>query len=108
MERFRGFSNIFGLGRPIFNPTDKIKKTSEILSAYKALDHDFNKLKIRISQNNIYDKPLREEFSTLLEKKGNIISKYNDESIDEELRKKCTEQVKKELPVDSFYIPKEE
>lgn len=96
------------LGRPIFNPTDKIKKASEILSAYKALDHDFNKLKIKISQNKKYDKPLKEEFNTLLEKEGNIISKYTDESIDDELRKKCTEQVKKELPADSFYIPEEE
>lgn len=96
------------LGRPILNLTEKIKKTSEILGAYKALDHDFNKLKIRISQNKKYDKPLKEEFITLLEKKGNIISKCTDEHIDDALRKKCTEQVKIELHADSFYIPKEE
>ena len=99
---------LLSLGRPIFNLTDKIKKMSEILSAYKALDHDFNKLKITINQNKRYDKPMWKEFNILLEKKGNIISKSTDENFDDELRKKYTEQVMIELPVDSFYIPKEE
>ena len=96
------------LGRPVLNLTDKIKNTSEILGAYKSLDHDFNKLKIKISQNKRYDKSMKEEFNTLLEKKGNIISKSTNESIDDELRKKCANQVKIELPAGSFYIPKEE
>lgn len=96
------------VGKPILNLTEKIKKKSELLGAYKELDHDFNKLKIRIAQNKKYDKLLKEEFNTLLEKKGNIISKYTDESPDYKLRKKCTEQVNIELPGDSFYIPKGE
>ncbi|CAG0968038.1 hypothetical protein METP2_01221 [Methanosarcinales archaeon] len=96
------------LGRPIFNLTDKIKNTSEILGAYLALDNDFNKLKIRISQDKKYDKPLQEEFKTLLETKGYIISKTTYDDRDDALIKKCTNQVNIELPAKNFFIPTEE
>ncbi|MGB8216620.1 MAG: hypothetical protein WCE94_04885 [Candidatus Methanoperedens sp.] len=102
------FAILLALGKPIFNFTDKIKNSSEILGAYKALDHDFNKLKIRISQNGNYDKSMKEEFNTLLDKKGNIISKSTFEDRDIALIKKCTEQVNIELPAKSFFIPTEE
>jgi len=99
---------VLAVGRPVLNITEKIKTTSEILGAYKELDHDFNKIKIRISTYEKYDGPLKEVFEELLEKKGNIILRYSDEYIDDKLRKKCTQQVNEELPVDSFYIPKED
>lgn len=102
------FTVILAVGRPILNFTGKIKTTSEILGAYKELDHDFNKLKIRISAHKKYDKSLEEAFEELLEKKGTIIEKSKDESIDEKLRKTCTQRVNRELPDDSFYIPKED
>ena len=96
------------ISKPILNFTEKIKMKSELLGAYKELDHDFNKLKIRINQNKKYDEPMKGEFNTLLEKKGHIISKYTDVSPNYKLINKCTEQVDKELPDASFYIPKGE
>lgn len=96
------------IGRPILNFTNKIKRKSETLGAYRELDHDFLNLKIKISQNRKYDSTLKKEFQTLLKKKGEIIKKYKDEYVNQKLRSRCSEQVNKELPADNFYIPKEE
>lgn len=96
------------VGRPILNFTNKIKRKGETLGAYRELDNDFLNLKIKISQNKTYDSSLKKEFQTLLKKKGEVIRKYKDEYINQRLRSKCTEQVTRELPVEMFYIPKEE
>ena len=101
------FTVFLAVGRPILNLTKKINKTSEMLSAYKELDHDFNKLKIKISTHKKYDEPLKDVFEDLLEKKGDIIKRYTDEYINDKLIIKCTQRVNEELPVDRFYIPKE-
>lgn len=96
------------VGRPILNFTNKIKRKSETIGAYRELDNDLLNLKIKISQNNKYDAFLKKEFQMLLKKKGEIIKRYKDDYVNQKLRLKCTEQVKRELPVNNFFIPKEE
>lgn len=96
------------VGRPILNFTNKIKRKSETLGAYRELDNAFLDLKIRINQKKRYDSALKKEFQTLLNKKKEIIKRYKDEYIDQRLRSRCTEEVNKEIPVDIFYIPMEE
>jgi hypothetical protein len=99
---------ILAVSMPILKLTEKVRKYAEVLGAYLELEHDFNKLKIKISQERKYDNSLRKELEYLLEKKGNIIKKYKSGHINEKLRDKCQEKVNRELPSDEFYIPKED
>lgn len=102
------FTALLAVARPTLNLTNKIKMTSEMLSAHKELDHDFNKLKRKISTHNKYDELLKEVFEELLEKKGDIIKRYTDGDINDKLIIKCEQRVNEELPADDFYIPKED
>lgn len=106
---FGVISAILAIIKPILKLTDEIKKKSEIASAYRELDHDFLLLKILINQTKNYDESLKNEFKTLLKKKGEIVSKYKEDagSPNRRLLNKCFEQVEIELPVCDFYIPKE-
>jgi len=102
-------SAILAILKPILNLTDRIKKKSEIASAYRELDQDFLRLKIMINQEKKYNKVSKKEFETLLKKKSEIISRYKDDGGPpcKRLINKCFKQVQNELPANNFYIPEE-
>lgn len=93
--------------KPLLKLSDKIQTKCEMLTDYKALDHDFKKITISISQFKKYDESLRNQFLALLDKKGTIVKRHTDENIDQKLIEKCTEIVNRELPASNFYLPEE-
>jgi hypothetical protein len=91
--------------KPLISLSDKIQRNDEVLTKWRVLHGEFQKLVITISQYRKYDDKMREQFLRLLETKATI--KEPPEAANEKLRMKCFEQVKEELPSDKFFVPEE-
>lgn len=93
--------------KPIIKLGEKIQKKSEMLSAYRGLEHELQKIKILITQYNRYDDSLKKNFLAALDLKGELIEQYKEENIDPKLRSECEKIVNTELPSNSFFIPED-
>ncbi len=93
--------------KPLLKLTDKIQLKTEMLTDYRSLAHDFQKLTFSIKQNHKYDKALSNQFSVLVDKTGEIIRKHTDGNINQNLRRRCHQIVKNELPASIFFVPEE-
>jgi hypothetical protein len=91
--------------KPMLDLSGKIQKYSEILSDFKSLEHDFHKLTILINQQQRYDNAFKEQFYYLLDQKGFINQKTNEETIRKSKKQEFERQVINELPSHCFYIP---
>lgn len=98
---------IIAILKPLLNLSGKIQKFSEILTDFKSLEHDFHKLTILINQQQRYDPEFKEQFFYLLDQKGFINQKNNEESIKKSKKQEFENQVINELPANIFYIPEE-
>ena len=91
--------------KPLLSLTKKIKSFDGILSGYKGLEHDLTEIKIMISQKQKYDQTAQNEFKKALKRKGALIGKDPETKHDNEIKTKSEEEVLRELPSDSFFIP---
>ena len=95
------------LVKPMLKLTKKIKNLEEIVSGYKGLEHDLHEITIMINQKKQYDSTLQKEFQNALKRKGVLVKKEPEHWIDKKFKKTCESEVLTELPVSSFFIPKE-
>jgi hypothetical protein len=93
--------------KPLVKLSDQVQQKSDVLTNWRLLEDGLQQLTLSISQYRKYDDEMRNSFFTLMKTKTTIIQKEPSESIDERLRRRCFEQVNQELPLDSFFIPKE-
>lgn len=91
--------------KPILKLPSKISEKEELLTGYKTLHYDLEKIIRFINQTHNYDENLQKQFNESMERKGILVLKDN-ESIDEKLRNQCELEVIKELPANQFYIPR--
>jgi hypothetical protein len=94
--------------KPLLGLTKKIKGYQELRSGYTVLEYDLRQIKEMIAHNRKYDKPLQEEFKKAFTRHGILASKEPDTKESKHLKNRCVNEVKKELPLDSFYIPEED
>lgn len=93
--------------KPLIKLSDQLQKRSEVLTKWRLLDDGLQQLTLEISQYREYNEKMRDSLFRLMKTKSTIIKEEPIEDIDEELRKICFEQVNKELPADSFFVPEE-
>lgn len=91
--------------KPIFKFNERIRKKQEALVGYQTLDHDFNCIAVEVQHHQRYDDELRKEFMKALKRKADLIKKDDGEPIDIKCQQKCEDEVDREMPVDSFYVP---
>jgi len=91
--------------KPLIKLSDRIQEQSVILAAWRELDNELQKLSILVRQRGRYDSELQNRFLSLMDRKSDITKKETAEAIDENLRRKCFEQVNQELPCDKFFVP---
>ena len=96
---------ILAIVKPLLGLTNKIQGNSEVLTKWRVLDGEFQKLTMSISQYRRYDETMRDQFLKLLETKTTI--KEPHEEPRSRLSQNCFEQVTKELPSEDFFIPEE-
>lgn len=100
-------SAIIAVLKPSLSLTKKIKKYEEVLSGYKALEHDLHEIKEFIAQRLKYDKEMQNDFRKALKRKGVLVNKEPGEKIDKKLLACCQNEVDTELPADKFYVPED-
>ncbi len=93
--------------KPILRLPERFQRKQELLASYMILDHDLNMMRMEIRFRRAYDKTLRSQFVRALERKAELVKKDTGSSISERLRRRCYNEVLRELPTDSFYIPPE-
>ena len=96
---------ILAIVKPLLGLANKIQENSEVLTKWRVLDGEFEKLTMSISQYRRYDETMRDQFLKLLETKTTI--KEPPEEPSSKLCQKCFDQVDRELPADNFFIPEE-
>jgi len=101
------FAVILSIVKPMLGIPKKIQRKEEMLAGYRALEHDLEKLKIIINQQQTYSRELQQKFLEALDRKGDLIKLDQDAKKDPKLLEACYQQVLKELPADEFYVPDE-
>jgi len=100
-------SAIIAVLKPSLSLTKKIKKYEEVLSGYKALEHDLHEIKELIAQKLKYDREMQNDFKKALKRKGVLVNKEPGEKIDKKLIACCQKEVDSELPAEKFYVPED-
>ena len=93
--------------KPLLHLTKKIKDYEGVLSGYRILEFDLRELKIGIEQKQKYDSALQAEFKRAQQRERTLIGKNPESREDARIRKICQEEVIKELPAETFYVPEE-
>ena len=91
--------------KPVLRFADKARHKQELLASYKILDHDLHCVCLEVRHQKRYDDEHHKELVKALKRKAELVKKSDDSSLSVKVRRECEEQVRKELPVDSFYIP---
>lgn len=96
--------------KPLLKIPDKIQQRGEMLADYSSIEHELEKIKKAVSQRGKYDNKLRQQYLKVVEKKGLAKAKYTGTKFLEtniKIKRVCTQEVNKELPASSFYIPED-
>jgi len=93
--------------KPLAKLADQVQRKSEVLAGWRLLDYGLRKLTVQISQYMKYNDEMRNRFLSLMDTKAVIVQAEPLESIDERLRRRCFDQVNKELPSENFFVPGE-
>lgn len=93
--------------KPLVRLSDQVQQKSEVLSSWRLLDDGLRQLIILIRQYKTYGDDMRNRLLTLMETKATLIQREPLEAVDEKLRRRCFDQVNRELPADSFFVPEE-
>ena len=91
--------------KPIFRLSERIRRKQELLTSYRALDHDLHCIAIEVHHRGTYDTKLENEFKKCLQKKAGLVQKGDDHQISEKVKQDCEQRVLKELPAASFFVP---
>ena len=94
--------------KPLLGLTTKIQKLEGGLSRYRLFHHDLQKIVVLISQERKYLNKFRNEFKSLLDNKREIIEQEMPGREDKKLKNRCQDEVLRELPAGSFFVPKED
>ena len=96
---------IASIAKPLLGLTKKIKDYETVLSGYRTLEHDLAEIKGSIEQKQKYDPALQAEFKKVAEREKVLVAKNPETRESKRIKKRCEEEVRRELPVDGFYIP---
>lgn len=102
-----GIAAVLSVLKPILKLPETFQRKQELLASYMILDHDLNTIRIEIQFRHKYDEALKKQFTRALERKAELVKKDTDSSPNQRLRRLCYDEVVRELPVESFYIPPE-
>jgi hypothetical protein len=98
---------VLAVSKPLLRWTDKINDLNQILTGYRALDHDLQFLAASIHQDNRYGKVHKRRFRECMEMKKELIEKSIGLRERKNLKRRCQDEVLSELPVEYYHVPKE-
>jgi hypothetical protein len=99
---------LLAIAKPLLKLTDRIRRMERVQCAYDALDHDLYRLSVQISQAKSYTPQMQKQFFDAISRKGQLVKDRVEGRMYVRLRRRCEQAVISELPVDRFFIPKED
>ncbi len=91
--------------KPCLGLTQKIKSFEQVLSGYRALEHDVREIIESIKIKGKYDKEVQSDFRKSLKKNGVLVNKNPETVIHKKLKNQCEVEVLEELPENKFFVP---
>jgi len=93
------------IAKPLLKLSDKVANLQDIVTQYRTLDSQLEQLGNNIRRLNEYSQVMVSNFQIIVGQVDKIIPLEPIEVTDTKLQKECFEQVNRELPEDSFYLP---
>lgn len=100
-------ATVLAVYRYVNKPSETIKKIENRITFYDTATSELEKLCREITTCGQYNDEIRLRFESLSDRIATFRVSYIDSDKDDELNEKCTEEVNREHPVNSFYIPGE-
>jgi hypothetical protein len=98
---------IAAVSKPLLGLTKRIKDYEAVLSGYRTLEYDLREIQSLIEQKRKYDLPLQAEFRKSLQREKALIARTPETRENKRAKRACEEEVLRELPASSFFVPED-
>lgn len=89
----------------VTRPSERIRKLESQVTGWAQLEHSLADIRRRIHEMGAYTELLQREVKAVLDGKLGIVTDLVETDIDTDLRDRCFDQVKRELPPSVFFVP---
>ena len=96
---------ILAVLKPILKTADRIRKTTELLTDARAINHELNTICVLTRQSQEYKEEFKERLIKAMEYKGEFIKNYKERTANKKVVDQCDKRVRKDFPPEDFYIP---
>lgn len=100
-------SALLAVAKPLMKITDQIQRLESVVTGYRIVEHDLQKIEVAARQRKAYDEDLQNRFAAVLERMDALITKPSEYRTNGKLQRRCQEEVDRELPCERFYVPPE-
>jgi hypothetical protein len=100
-------AGVAGFLKPFLKLGQKIKFFEQTISGYRALEYDLYEIVLRIREDESYSAACKKMFEAAMKKKKVLATNPPENMQDGNLVEKFYEEVLKEIPSESLYVPKE-
>lgn len=107
-QTFGALTAVVAIVKPTLKLPDRIRRLEKAQTGYQALEYDLTKLEIQIANARAYTKAMQQAFLDAYSKVGQLIRERVETKEDKPLKLQMQEEVNRELPPDSFYVPGED
>ncbi|MEX2387919.1 MAG: hypothetical protein WD534_08575 [Phycisphaeraceae bacterium] len=97
---------ICAVAHPFLKLDEKTQKYEALMTSYRLLAHEAASLVDRVRTENIYNDEHRLILDGIINKQRRLLELYPVACCNEKLRNQCTDEVNRELPAESFFIPR--
>jgi len=100
-------SAIVALCKPILALTKKIRDMESVVQGYRLLYFELKEIRSAIEQEKRFGPTLKLQLKKCSQREKELVSRNPESKPNKKLRRTCMDEVMRELPLDSFYIPPE-
>ena len=98
-------SALLAVYHSVTRPSEGIRKLETHVTGWAQLAHALADIRRRIHECGRYDAPLQKEVRAALDQNKAVAIDLVETDVNEKLRSRCFERVKKEMPEQSFFVP---
>jgi hypothetical protein len=99
---------VIAVVKPLLQYGPTIQVMEEVLSGYKALDHDLYTLQLDIQREGSYESRLQNQFKAALARKGVLVGRVVEHKEHKDLKRRLEKVVCEELPAEGFFLPEDD
>ena len=101
-------SAVLAVIKPILKLTERVQQYEAFLTGCRGLENDVKIIVVQINQSKKYGTLHRARLLDALSRQGELSVKAPEALLAKKLEDKCRSQIEKELPAESFFVPKDE